>query len=100
MVEPAGVSFAWIERGCGAADDYARSRRAECDRAGAGRGARRGAHGRIAGGRTTLRRAATFYASAGYGIFEEPGPGVESVGQFGAGRHGASDTDLPAGRGD
>src|SRR5580658_7809742 len=100
MVELAGISFARIERGCGAADNYARAGRAERDRAGTGWRVGRGAHGRIAGSGGTLRRAPVFYASAGYGIFEESGPGAESVGKFGAGRYGASDTDLPAGRGD
>src|SRR5271169_3959854 len=100
MVEPAGVSFAWIECGRGAADDYPRAGRTERDRAGAGWGARRGTHGRIAGGGATLRRASVFHTRAGYWIFEESGPGAEGVGKFGVGRYGTGNTDLPAGRGD
>src|ERR1700691_3076066 len=100
MVEPAGVSFAWIERGCGATDDYARAGRTERDWAGAGWRIGRGPHGGIAGGGRTLWRASVFHAGFGHWIFEESGPGAEGVGKFGAGRYGAGDTDLSAGRGD
>src|SRR5271169_205147 len=96
MVQPAGISFARIERGRGAADNYARAGRAERDRAGTGWRVGRGAHGRIAGGRTTLRRAAIFHARFGHRIFEESGAGEQSVGKSGAGRYGAGDTDLSA----
>src|SRR5271154_1203168 len=100
MVEPAGVFVARIERGRGAADDYARTRRAERDWAGAGWRARSGAHGRAFGGGATLWRAAIFHARAGHRIFEESGPGDESVGKSRVGRHGAGDTHVPAGWGD
>src|ERR1700722_4067563 len=100
MVGPAGLSFAWIERGWGAADNHALAGGANRDRARPGRRTRRSPHGRIAGGGATLRRASIFHAGAGYWIFEESGPGDESVGKPGAGRHGARDTDVPAGRGD
>src|SRR5271170_4884676 len=100
MVESAGVSFARIERGRGAADDYARTGRTERDWAGAGRRVGRGAHGRIAGGGWTLRRASVFHARVGHWIFEKSRAGAEGVGKFGAGRHGARDTDVPSGGGD
>src|SRR5271169_3242218 len=96
MVEPARLPFARIERRRGAVDDYARTGRAERDRAGAGWRARGGAHGRIAGGGRTLRRAAIFHARFGHRIFEESGAGEQSVGKSGAGRYGAGDTDLSA----
>src|SRR5580704_3555186 len=100
MVEPAGLSFAWTECRCGTADDYARTGRAERDWAGTRWRAGSGAHRGIAGGRATVRRASIFHARARYGRFEEPGPGDEGVGKFGAVRHGARDTNVPAGRGD
>src|ERR1700683_4973551 len=92
MVESAGLSFAWIERGRGAADNYARAGRTERDWAGAGWRVGRCAHRRIAGGGRALRRASVLHAGLGHWIFEKSGPG--------AGRYGAGDTDLPAKRGD
>src|ERR1700684_195789 len=100
MVEPAGVSFPWLERGRSAADHYARAGRTERDLSGAGWRVGRGAHRRIAGGGRALRRASVFHAGLGHWIFEKSGPGAESVGKSGAGRYGAGDTDLPAKRGD
>src|ERR1700733_3152274 len=99
MVESAGLSFPWIERGRGAADNYARAGRTERDWAGAGWRVGRGAHRRIAGGGRALWRRAVLHAGPGHWIFEESGPGAESVGKSGAGRYGAGDTDLPAARG-
>src|SRR5580692_4247331 len=100
MVESAGLSFPWIERGRGAADNYARAGRTERDWAGAGWRVGGGAHRRIASGGKALRRASVLHAGLGHGLFEKSGPGTESVGKSGAGRYGAGDTDLPAGRRD
>src|SRR5271170_7527084 len=100
MVEFADVSFARVGCGCGAADDYARAGRAECDWAGTGRTSWRDTDGGIAGGGERVWSAAIFYAGAGYGIREDARTGEENLGRAGARGYGARDPHVSPGSGD